>query len=124
MSPPYDPAADPGLVPAMTPANGRPGVATTVRCRVRQVVRLDLSNLVDAVGMLDDFEVRARLSRLADDVRPGQAIVLDVGDATWTTPGTFSDLASAVQDAGTVQVQGSRGSFVRQVAEQLDRCLW
>lgn len=110
--------------PAMMPANGRPGVATTVRFRVRQVVRLDLSGLVDAVGMLDDVEVRARLSRLADDFRPGQAIVLDVGDATWTMPDTFSDLASAVQDAGTVQVQGSRGSFVRQVAEQLDRCLW
>lgn len=124
MSPQYDPATDPGSVPAMTPANGRPGVATNVRCRVRQVVRLDLSGLVDAVGMLDDVEVRSRLCGLAADVEDGQAVVLDVGDATWTMPHTFTDLASAVQDAGTVQVQGSRGSFVRQVAEQLDRCLW
>ncbi len=74
--------------------------------------------------MLDDVEVRARLCRLADDVQPGQAVVLDVGDAAWTMPGTFSDLASDVQDAGTIQVQGSRGSFVREVAEQLDRCPW
>ncbi len=109
----------------MTPADEGPGAVTTARrCRVRQVVRLDLSGLVDAVGMLDDVEVRSRLCGLTDDVRPGQAIVLDVGDAAWTMPGTFSDLASAVQDAGTIQVQGSRGSFVREVAEQLDRCPW
>ena len=74
--------------------------------------------------MLDDVEGRARLCRLAGDVQPGQAVVLDVGDAIWTMPGTFSDLASDVQDAGTIQVQGSRGSFVREVAEQLDRCPW
>lgn len=108
----------------MTPADERPGAVTTVRCRVRQVVRLDLAGLVDASGMLDDVEVRARLCRLADDVQPGQAVVLDVGDAAWTMPDTFSDLAGAVQDAGTIQVQGSHGRFVREVAEQLDRCPW
>jgi len=109
----------------MTPANERPGAATAARqCQVRQVVRLDLSGLVDAVGMLDDVEARARLCRLAGDVQPGQAVVLDVGDATWTMPDTFSDLAGDVQDAGTIQVQGSHGRFVREVAEHLDRCPW
>ncbi len=102
----------------MTPA--RPGAVTAVRCRVRQVVRLDLSDLVDASGMLDDFEVRSRLCQVAGDVQPGQAVVLDLGEATWTLPRSFDDLGSAVQDAAAVQVQGTRGAFVAEVAKQLE----
>lgn len=104
----------------MTPANGRPGAATTVRCRVRQVVRLDLSDLVDAVGMLDDVEARARLCRLACDVQPGQAVVLDIGDVTWTMPDTFREVAEYLGEAGAVQVQGTHGAFVAEVAAQLE----
>jgi len=91
--------------------------------RVRQVVRVDLRDLVNAQGELADVEARARLCRLAGDVQPGQALVLDLGAATWTMPWTFDDLGSAVQDAAAVQVQGTRGAFVAEVAEQLEAAL-
>jgi len=91
--------------------------------RVRAVVRCDLSSLVDPSGMLADHEARVRLCQVADDAEPGQALVIDLGSASYSMPCTFYDAAEYLADLGTVQVQGVHGAFVRKVAEQLDEVL-
>lgn len=106
----------------------RPHLTTPVRqtpraTRVRAVVRCDLSGLVDGTGMLDDREARVRLCQVADDTEPGQALVIDLGSASYSMPCTFYDAAEYLADVGAVQVQGTHGAFVREVAEQLDEAL-
>ena len=90
--------------------------------RVRRVVRLDLGDLVDRMGELGG-EARSRIGALAVDVRPGQAVVIDLGDATWAGPWTLDGLADALQDASAVQIQGARGAFVDAVAAQIEAAL-
>ncbi len=91
--------------------------------RVRAVVRCDLSDLVDGTGMLDDTEARSRLCQVADDAEPGQALVIDLGSATYSMPWIFHAAAEYLAHVGTVQVQGVHGAFVRAVTEQLDEVL-
>ena len=91
--------------------------------RVRRVVRLDLSDLVDPMMGELGGEARFRIGALADEVQPGQAVVVDLGDATWAGPWTLDDLADAVQDASAVQIQGARGAFVDAVAAQIEAAL-
>ncbi len=128
------PANDGGAARQQPPASNhlhnlnRPQDTTALRqvpatTRVRQVLRCDLADLVEPSGELDDREVRTRMWRLTADVQRGQAVVLDVGAATWTMPGTFHEVAEYLADVGAVQVQGAHGAFVREVAEQLEEAL-
>ncbi len=91
--------------------------------RVRAVVRCDLSSLVDRTGMLADHEARVRLCQVGDDTEPGMAVVIDVGDATYAMPWIVHAVAEYLAHVGTVQVQGTHGAFVREVAAQLDEAL-
>ncbi len=101
-----------------------PHLTTPCRAtRVRAVVRCDLSSLVDRTGMLDDAEARSRLCQVVGDVEPGQALVIDLGSATYSMPWIFHAAAEYLADVGTVQVQGTHGAFVASVAEQLEAAL-
>lgn len=95
--------------------------ATTVRSRVRQVIRLDLSDIVDVHGELEYREAQARLCRLGTEAQPQQAVVVDLGDASWAAmPSVFRQVAEYLAEAGAVQVQGTHGAFVAEAAAQLE----
>jgi len=128
------PANDGGATRQQPPASNlaqkinRPHLIAPVRqvpslTRVRAVLRCDLSSLVDRTGMLDDTEARSRLCQVADDVEPGQALVIDLGSASYSMPWIFHAAAEYLADVGTVQVQGTHGAFVRKVAAQLEAAL-
>jgi len=128
MSPGNDESRPAGGGQSSSVAQNRPQRTTLVRqspaaTRVRQVVCLDLSDVVGAHGELDYTEARARLCRLAAEVQPGQAVVLDLGDADWAMLGVFRHVAEYLAEAGAVQVEGAHGAFVAKVAEQLEAAL-
>ncbi len=103
-------------------ARVRPTATTNARRPVREVVRIDLAAHVVKGGWVDNGALSVAC-RVAGTVLPGQCVEVTLGAVRYLDEQILWSLAQYLADAGPVQVAGSDGRAVAEVAEQLERQL-
>ena len=88
--------------------------------RVRAILRVDLARHVQAGGGLTAAAEHAAWSVLAT-AAPGQAVDVNVGEASWLSQRLAHILCEGLADAGIVQVSGQDGTALAKIAALLDR---